>query len=302
MRFGRETTAYTQGESGLRTSVESAGDRRQADVVDLRIGAPDAAAGNRDFELAREIVKFGVARELLRRRERQRRCVADFVSIDASNRASGDVARDVAARAHGIQTALPQRLENLRKRFDGYPVELDVLPHREIGNAASMTLSQVSDGPQLRRIQNAVGDAYAKHEARQCFALATFSADHAGTVSLRVHAPPAKIGAEPFGWNGIKSGSREASNLVEGLPRIFLPLQALNALRLRFFNRFGLCHKKEKPTASFLLAVGWISAGTKKSLSQQPPGARRHDCATTSTTAHAVETLLVLVGHLCRRF
>jgi len=32
-----------------------------------------------------------------------------------------------------------------------------------------------------------------------------------------------------------------------------------------------------------------------KSLGQQPPGARRHDCATTSTTARTVEVLLVLV-------
>jgi hypothetical protein len=43
--------------------------------------------------------------------------------------------------------------------------------------------------------------------------------------------------------------------------------------------------------------MGSISAVTKKSLDQQPPRARRHDCATTSTTARTVEILLVLVQH-----
>src|SRR5579863_8216067 len=59
---------------------------------------------------------------------------------------------------------------------------------------------------------------------------------------------------------------------------------------------------KEKPTASFLLAMGSISADTKKSLGQQPPCARRHECTTTSTTTHAVVILLVKEQHNVIRF
>src|SRR6202035_1462828 len=105
-------------------------------------------------------------------------------------------------------------------------------------------------------IQNAVGDANAKHEAGQCLALPAFATDYAGPISLGVHAPPAEVRAHPFRRDGIKSGSREAPNLIERLPRIFLPLQTLDSLCLRLFSRFGLSHKNKKPTASFLLAVG----------------------------------------------
>jgi hypothetical protein len=44
---------------------------------------------------------------------------------------------------------------------------------------------------------------------------------------------------------------------------------------------------KEKPTASFLLAMGYMCAEKlKKRLGQQFPHARRHERATTTTGAH----------------
>ena len=129
-----------------------------------------------------------------------------------------------------VQAALPQGLQNLRKRFDGYPVELDILPHGQVGDPASMTLGQISDGSELGGIQNAVGNADAKHEAGQRLALAAFSANHAGAVSLGVNSPPAEVGAQPFGWDRSKTRSREAPDFVECLPRVFLPLEALDSL------------------------------------------------------------------------
>src|SRR5580692_5340915 len=114
-------------------------------------------------------------------------------------------------------------------------------------------------------IKNAVGDADAKHEAGQCLALAAFSADHTGAVSLRVNAPPAEIGAQPFGRNGIEASSREASNLVERFPRVLLPLQSLDPLCLRLFYRFSLCHKKKNPPPAFS-GGGFISAGNQETF------------------------------------
>jgi hypothetical protein len=56
--------------------------------------------------------------------------------------------------------------------------------------------------------------------------------------------------------------------------------------------RFGLFfrHKIKNPSPVFL-AMGLEYAETKKFLSQQPPVARRHGCATTTT--HATTSRLV---------
>src|SRR5271155_2595296 len=112
-------------------------------------------------------------------------------------------------------------------------------------------MRQVSDRSQLMGIQNAIGNANAKHEAGQRLAFAALSADNPGAVTLGVNAPPAEVGSQPLGWNGIKAGSREASNLVERLPWIFLPLQAFDSLCLRLFCSSSLYHKKKNPPPAF---------------------------------------------------
>src|SRR5580704_18050409 len=164
LRFGRESAGYAQGESGLGFSVQGARDRSQPNVIDLWIGAPNAAAGNRNLEFSRQVVEVGIAGEHLGRRKGERRRIAEFIGINARHRAAGDVPRDIAASSHTVQAALPQRLKNLGKGFNGHPVKLDILAYGQVSNAASMTLGQLSNGSQLRRIQNAVGDADAKHE------------------------------------------------------------------------------------------------------------------------------------------
>ena len=64
MRIGGEAAADAQRRSRLRAGRAMASGGGEADVVDLRIGAPVAAAGDGNFEFAREIVKLGVAAEL----------------------------------------------------------------------------------------------------------------------------------------------------------------------------------------------------------------------------------------------
>src|ERR1051326_2764957 len=63
IRFGREASRNSQGKSNLGLSCYSSGDRGQANVVNLRIGAPRVASGNRDLEFARQVIEIGIARE-----------------------------------------------------------------------------------------------------------------------------------------------------------------------------------------------------------------------------------------------
>src|SRR5260370_19831985 len=52
----RKPSAHAQGEAGLGLAAEFPSSRRQANIIDLRIRTPVAAARQRNFELARQIV------------------------------------------------------------------------------------------------------------------------------------------------------------------------------------------------------------------------------------------------------
>ena len=62
MRFVGESSADADGVADF----VAAANRGEADVVDLGIRAPDRAAGDGDFELARQIVKVVVGLEGVR--------------------------------------------------------------------------------------------------------------------------------------------------------------------------------------------------------------------------------------------
>ena len=138
IRLGREPAGNAQGEADLRLSANHASDRGQADIVDLRIRAPHAASGDRDFELARQVVELGIPRQQLRRFERQRRSIDDFVGIDTRDRASGHIAHDIAAGAGRVQAHLPESFEHFRQSFDRDPVQLDILPNGEVGDSVGV--------------------------------------------------------------------------------------------------------------------------------------------------------------------
>src|SRR5580704_2782046 len=61
MRFGREPASDAQREAGFIYSIEAARNRGQTNIIDLGISAPRAAAGNRNLEFARQIIKVRVA-------------------------------------------------------------------------------------------------------------------------------------------------------------------------------------------------------------------------------------------------
>ena len=86
-----------------------------------------------------------------------------------------------------------------------------------------------------REVMHAVGNADAHHEALQGAAFAALAAGYARTVALGVNAPPAEIGADPFGRDGVESIASEAPDFFQALPWIHGALQAFDPLRCRFF-------------------------------------------------------------------
>src|SRR5580700_7492732 len=134
--------------------------------------------------------------------ENQRRGVNDFVGVHAGDGASGHVACNVAASACRIQSDLPEAVEHFRQRFDGDPVQLNVLANAEVGDSVGVLAGEIGDGAQLAGSHHAVGNADAHHETLQCAANSALTAGYAGAVTLGIYAPPAEIGADPFGWDG----------------------------------------------------------------------------------------------------
>ena len=197
MGIGREPAADADGEADL--TGRRVAHRREADVVDLGIGAPGSAPRDRDLELPRQVVERGVAVHELGRLHDERRGVDQLLGVETRHRAAGDIARDVAARAHGGHALKPERLEHVRQALERHPVELEILAHGDVGDAAAVPLGEVGDRPDLPRLEHAVGNADSHHQVPNRLALAALAPDRAHAVALRVDAPPAEVRAEPLG-------------------------------------------------------------------------------------------------------
>ena len=134
-------------------------------------------------------------------------------------------------------------------------MQLDVLTHGQVGGSARVLFGDISDRAQLVRLQQSVRNTDAHHEIRERLPFPVLAADHSRPISLGVHAPPAEIGADPFGRDRAKTLAGKPPDFVKALPRVLLAFQSLDPLRFRFFD--WICHKCKKPTASkCLLAVG----------------------------------------------
>ena len=125
-------------------------------------------------------------------------------------------------------------------------MQLNVLPHREVGDAARIAPSDAGDGSQLVGLQQAVGNSNPHHEERQGPSLAVLAAHHSRAIALRVDSPPAEVRADPLGWNRVEAFARKPANLGQTVPRIHRALQSFDFLRFGFFDR--ICHKLICPT------------------------------------------------------
>ena len=173
----------------------------KADVVNFGVGAPVGAAGDGDFEFAREIVELRVAAEFVFQRMNERADVGEFVSVYASERAASDVARDVAAGASSGEADGLKAVDQFRDRFDADPVKLDVLADGDVGNAVAELRREIGDGADLAAGEEAVRDADADHEVGSGLPFSAGAADDAQSVALGVNAPGAEIGVEPLRRN-----------------------------------------------------------------------------------------------------
>src|SRR5207244_2761006 len=88
----------------------------------------------------------------------------ELVSIDTGERTADHVARDVAARTHRGDPGGAQRVQHVGQGFARHPVELEVLSHREVDDAARVPFGEVGDRAELRALEDAVGDPDAHHE------------------------------------------------------------------------------------------------------------------------------------------
>ena len=119
-------------------------------------------------------------------------------------------------------------------------MQLNILADGEIGDSVGVAASEIGDGVQLAGGDEAVGNANAHHEALQCLPYSAGAAGYAGSIALRVDAPPAEIGSDPFRGDGIESLPREAPDFIESFPGIGGALEAFNSLSRGFFG--CVCH------------------------------------------------------------
>src|SRR5207248_1414293 len=130
-RHGREPAADRDREA-VDALVADADER---DAVDLGRVAAVGARRDRDLVLAWEVRIVGVPVEELRRLVHDRLRIEELAGADACDGAAGDVADGVAAAAGGRQPGGVEPVEDLRERAQLEPVELDVLPGRELAIA-----------------------------------------------------------------------------------------------------------------------------------------------------------------------
>ena len=142
-------------------------DAEKGDAVDLRGVALVRAGGDRDLVLARQVGVLAVGEEELRGLGDDAAHVEELVLGQAGERAAGDVAHVVAAGAGGGQAGGGQGGEHLRQLLHGEPVELHVLPRRQLAVAAAVARRDVADGAQLLWRQDAARQLHPQHEVAE---------------------------------------------------------------------------------------------------------------------------------------
>src|SRR5690606_8573487 len=110
-------------------------DELQADVVPGRGRAVFGGTVDGDLELARQEGEFGMQRTPLAHDFGPGARVGHFVGRDAGERVARDVAYAVAAGLDAVQVDGGQQVHDVRAFLERNPVELHVLPRREVGVA-----------------------------------------------------------------------------------------------------------------------------------------------------------------------
>jgi len=236
-----ERPPATQRKADFLAAVASAACGGEANVVDFGIGAPVRAAGDGDFEFAGEIVELGIATEFLINGEREGSDVGNFMGMNAGKRAASDIPGHISTGAGRAESNRPEALENFRNVFDSDPVKLNVLADGDICHAVTELFGELCDETSLFCGDQTVGDTDADHEERNGLAFPVFAAGNSRAVALRINAPGAEVGSDPFRRNGIEALASEGANFVEMVPGVLCAFEAFDALGFAFldFGYFG---------------------------------------------------------------
>ena len=137
--------------------------RLRADVVHQRGGPVDRCPGDGDLELAREEREFGVHRRPLADELGPRPRIDDLVRGHARERIGRRVAHAIAAGLDRVHLHGGEERENVGDVLEPRPVELNVLPRREMAVASVILAGNAGEHAKLRRRHEAVGNRDAKH-------------------------------------------------------------------------------------------------------------------------------------------
>src|SRR5712675_207901 len=163
MRASRKSAANAHVKSDL-SRLGPSGSR--ADIVDLRVRAPVAATRDGNLEFARQVGVVGVPIQETIDRKRERGCIYQFVRFDACKWTSCNGPSVVSARTHAPPAYTLQLLPYRWHVFDSEPVQLEVLPVRDVEATASVSVGQVRDCTHHLRREDSVGRTEAHHEER----------------------------------------------------------------------------------------------------------------------------------------
>ena len=204
-RVGGQATADPHVETGAMLRVIHAD---EGHVLHLMRDVQARRTGNRRLELARQIVELVAGEVLVLDAADGRGAVDDLVGRHARHRRTEDDAGDVAATEVGVQADGVETIPNLRHVLDADPVQLDVLPVREIGRVPGEVAGNLADGANAGGGGLAAVEADAEHEV---LVLEFLVGLHAGVLAaqpllpLGVQADPLEARREILGGDGAEA-------------------------------------------------------------------------------------------------
>src|SRR5581483_3914070 len=171
-------------------------------------------AGKGKFELSPEILCVRMAEQELRRRFRIGSDVESFVAANASERAGGDVAHDIAARLARRDPDSGETPHQRRRVFDMDEVILDVLSRGDVRDSVGVFLREICERLHLLCVEAAERNFDAHHTGRIPDGVRAFCKSSRGdlqllnflavvalaiVVALAVYtAPKARLGENPL--------------------------------------------------------------------------------------------------------
>ena len=126
--------------------------------MDEEGGAIVRGRGHRDLELARQVSELGMQRRPLAHQLGVWPRIHDLVACNAGKVIAGDVANTVARCLDRMHLHRSELCQNIGHVLEFRPVELKVLPRREMSVSAIVSAPDARERAQLARRQEAIGN------------------------------------------------------------------------------------------------------------------------------------------------